>query len=723
MTDIKIDVSNIRQTIFHVNKEVHYTFDVNKTITFHYLKRMISAAAHLPKNSFKIYHENEDLTDYDDVNLNSFFPNDQKIDFTLFITPQTKDNLKQLTDSVIKLKLNEYCSIHTYKYLSYYCYTCKLSICSLCLQSDHSTHEYIEKYDYLQSSRHLVDNILGDEKLYSADDAYDKSYDMLTLKDKLKNKLFSQLHEMLNQVEAKVNEVIDFYNTNLTITKDNINDNAKKIKEYCTAGLEQLKEDIGIDKLIINEDIFLTFDKKYKEIAKHQFTLKEDTAKYIEMSKNYPTIEDFLQTIYNEIFDVLSKQINLVTYAEIKKNIANNFVGKISKDEIIQKIFDNISVPRKSLLKRSYASTIMPDFNSSSMKLDNSSNNAGVNGNPSTLGSVKKELMSLTQNANNNMISMTQQPFNDSMAPVSELNSNNNEDEIKYAKDDSVIGVKQTSKSKTNFYSTYIMYPVPNSKTIIIETEEGERLERTAEFPSLSKISAFLDKSAHCNYKNKLYVTGGVTKNEPNGTKFLLKFDPNYNTVIIMSYMDFPHSCHSMIAYEDYIYAIGGSNSNICERFSLINMKWETMKPMIFKERQFPMLHVYNNFLYAFCGFNSETGYMDTTEKINLNNPRAKWELVAYKNPDKINLKLYGCGLVAINDQVFFFGGKRNDEILSNVFTFTFTNNTFIECPDNVEYKVYFKENQLHPMKNNQYGNIDEFNKNPLCLQVNGTQN
>ena len=43
--------------------------------------------------------------------------------------------------------------------------------------------------------------------------------------------------------------------------------------------------------------------------------------------------------------------------------------------------------------------------------------------------------------------------------------------------------------------------------------------------------------------------------------------------------------------------------------------------------------------------------------------------------------------------------------------------------PDNVEYKVYFKENQLHPMKNNQYGNIDEFNKNPLCLQVNGTQN
>ena len=72
-----------------------------------------------------------------------------------------------------------------------------------------------------------------------------------------------------------------------------------------------------------------------------------------------------------------------------------------------------------------------------------------------------------------------------------------------------------------------------------------------------------------------------------------------------------------------------------------------------------------------------------------------------------------------MNDQVFFFGGKTEKEIMSSVFSFMFTNNTFLECPDKVDYAIYFKETLLHPLVNNQYGNIDEVDKKALCLQVN----
>ena len=166
------DTPHIRQTIFHVNKDLKYNIDVNCTITFHYLKRMIAAAARLKKNSFRIYHDNEDLTDYEGISLEEIFPNDPVIEFNLFIEEKKEDNL---TESVIKLKLNEYCSEHQAKYLSYYCYTCQMSICSLCYKTEHSDHQVIEKFDYLQPSRLLMDNLLGDENRFKTDNTVDKS--------------------------------------------------------------------------------------------------------------------------------------------------------------------------------------------------------------------------------------------------------------------------------------------------------------------------------------------------------------------------------------------------------------------------------------------------------------------------------------------------------------------------------------------------------------------
>ena len=145
---------SLRQTIFHVESSI-YSFDVKPTVTFYDLKKILAAAAHLPKNSFNIYHENEDLTPFEDSTLESFFPTEPQIHFTITIDI---DSSKE-KEPTINLNLDKYCSKHKNKFLIYYCYDCKQSICSRCYSQEHLNHKIIEKYDYLHPTSKLVDNM------------------------------------------------------------------------------------------------------------------------------------------------------------------------------------------------------------------------------------------------------------------------------------------------------------------------------------------------------------------------------------------------------------------------------------------------------------------------------------------------------------------------------------------------------------------------------------
>ena len=687
------DIPHIRQTIFHVNKDLKYNIDVNYTITFHDLKRMIAAAARLNKNSFRIYHENEDLTDYEDITLDFLFPNDPVIEFTLFIDNKKDDHL---TESVIKLKLNEYCVEHKAKYLSYYCYTCQLSICSLCYKTEHSDHQVMEKFDYLQPSRMLMDKLLGDENRFKADESIDQSVNISELKKKLSVKFFSQLHELLNEIEAKVNDVIDYFNNSVNTTRININENANEIKDMCALGLDKLKEDISIEKLIIREDIFLTFDKKYKELLTEEQRFKDDNIKYLELNNNYGPIETMVHNIYNEIFHVLSKNVESQLYNEIKNNISQYIVKKISKEEIMSKIFSEVGVPRKSLLKKSYIG--VPEFNSASSKplRDN-----GTNIPISAFGKEREIEIPISQ---------TQPTMAEAYKRALLQTAKSIEENIKIqSKDDTDI------KKPTKVVS--VIYPYENSNQISYEMENGQKIDINVAFPSLSIIKVFPEKSSHCNYQGKLYITGGIDPISKAETNCALMFEPSYKNVVMIPSMTKARSCHSMIGNEEYIYVVGGYKTNTCEKFNLFSQTWETMPSLSLGERMHPILFVYNKHLFAFFGHSSDK-YLDTVERINLSSPNAKWEIVAYNNPDHLDLKMYGCGIVPMKDQIFFFGGKTENDIMRKVFSFLFDTNTFLECPDQVDYAVYFKENLLHPLLNDQYGNINEGDKNALCLQV-----
>lgn len=674
-----MEIQSIRQTVFKVDKDKVYTFDVNSTITFHYLKRMISAAAHLPKNGFRIYHNNDDYTDQDEFTLCSFFPDQQRIEFTLQIVKSQYDP----DESMIKLKLNEYCPSHSFKYFTYYCYSCGCSICSICFLNEHNSHNVIEKYDYLQSSRHLVDRVFPNPQVFLVDEKVQRQSEANELKIKLNNVLFTKLHEMLNQCERKVNDLIDYFNESSGRSKKNIEDNSLLIKEYCSEGLEQLKEDIGIDKIIVNEDVFLTFDTKYREIEKNKFKLRDDLVKFGDLNQKYYLIEGLVQKLYNDIFSLLDEKINMKTFIEIRNQINEQFIERITKQEIVKKIFSEIKVPRKSLKKNPFLDTsgMSTPYEERETKLSpkNIKDNIGINLQPIPLHSIQEN------------VSMTQTYDINSIQAVNKL----------LVKDSEII-----------------MYPFPKTKTVHIITETNSEEKKEIDFPAISRIKAFYENASHCNYKGKLYITGGEGT-DGNPLKTFLKYDPSYYNVFIMSPMENARVCHSMIGHEDFIYAVGGTNTNTAERFNMNTMKWEIMNPINFKERQYPNLHVYHNFLYAFGGYCKETGCMNTIEKINLRNPRAKWEIVAYQNPNQLDLALHSSGVIEINDNLFFFGGKNKDDVVSKVFFFKFSDNSFVQCSDNIEYRVYFTETKLHNLKANEYWNVGETTKTPFCISFN----
>ena len=78
-------VTNASMTITTIDNEKSYSIDVDETTTFYEFKKILSAAAHLLKNCFRIYHEEQEYTnDYDDNTIQEMFPELDPIPLKIF---------------------------------------------------------------------------------------------------------------------------------------------------------------------------------------------------------------------------------------------------------------------------------------------------------------------------------------------------------------------------------------------------------------------------------------------------------------------------------------------------------------------------------------------------------------------------------------------------------------------------------------------------------------
>jgi hypothetical protein len=87
-----LQLPKIRQTLFIVDKNRRYLFDVNQNIQIKKLKQMIIHAADLNKTGLHIFRDGVESTDYDDSALDELFPDLDYVEFYIqYIYDQIED--------------------------------------------------------------------------------------------------------------------------------------------------------------------------------------------------------------------------------------------------------------------------------------------------------------------------------------------------------------------------------------------------------------------------------------------------------------------------------------------------------------------------------------------------------------------------------------------------------------------------------------------------------
>ena len=763
--EVQIEKPEIRQTLFIVDPKRQYLFDVNQNITIRKLKKMIVAAADLNKVGLRIFHDGVEYTNYDDEALDALFPNLQRVEFYLRLSYDQVEDLEEIID----LKLKQYCPEHKGKYPYFYCFTCGKSICNDCLMSGaHNNHETKEKYDYLQNSRNLVELLFKDLKdiLKNAKGVNVNSVE--DLKAKVSIQFFPKLVEMVKQIEQKMLNLILFFLEKEKGNFKTIENNVNLLKNHCEEGLDKLKQEIVIEDMMIDENVFLTFDSKFKEIGKEKERFKEDIEKYKQFSDNLYLIQNIIEKTYKEIYDFLLKYLTVTEFEDLKNKINSQNISTIDKKKIFDKLLSNIKKRNGSDFKFGSNSNVYnlrsrnvppPQTNEftiddnknkkvnfvlTSSQKDNKNKNAPSNillnapnmsnnyenintdnninneynndfgGKNQTitesnilLNQPKKTILKKNFNAGEPIENMNQNNFNNidnKINIISEVNEENN-----------IYEEEDEESSKGPVYQVVCNLVPPKNEVIIYNVDLNISERKNIDLSKLIGINHFYEESAWVNHNNRLYILGGAD-DFGSSSKIFLEYDPMKNIIKRLPDSKFTHSRHSLFAYNNQIFVVGGDRLE-CEKFDIINNEWTVLPSLSFKQI-YPVLYVHNDILYSFFGIDETFKKTDNAQKLNLKNNRSKWTKLVYKR-NECNLCVYGCGIAKTGENsILFLGGMDDNGIRQDAIQFDFSNFTADKTNFIVEDKAYFKDSVLLKLSPKVYGNFSIEETNPF-LKIN----
>ena len=357
----------IIQTLFIVDNKRQYLFDVNQNITIKKLKQMIVAAAELNKVGLRIFHDGTEYTNYDINSLDQLFPNLQKVIFTLQYSYGQVEDLEEIID----LKLLQYCNLHDNKYPYFYCFTCGKSICTDCIKSgEHNNHDIKEKYDYLQESRNLVELLFKDLKDMFKNVKGGNEESVEELKAKVSMQFFPKLVQMVREIEQKMLNLIVFFLEKEKGNFKTIENNINLLKSHCQEGLDKLKNEIVIEDIMIDENVFLTFHQKFKEIGKEKEKFKDDIEKYKKFSENLFIIKSIIEKTYQEIYDFLLKYLKEAEFEDIKNKIDSENINVVDKGKIFDVLLSNVKRRTGSIIREPRKTYLPPLTNEFIMEED-----------------------------------------------------------------------------------------------------------------------------------------------------------------------------------------------------------------------------------------------------------------------------------------------------------------------------------------------------------------
>ena len=348
----------IRKAQFILPNERIYTLEFDNNIQMQELKLMIQKAAHLKRRNFHLFSNGEEYTQYNTEIFGSLFPNQDLVIFTLELG---KDDDNILENELI-LQTNSACNLHPDKFLLYYCFTCGNSICSDCFNiGTHKNHIIQDKCFYLLPSKYLVDKIFINWSQKPYED-FNISEDLSEFKKKMNSIMFQELFNMLKKIQEKCNKLIDEYNQVNITSLNNIRNSIRDIKISCIKILDELKDEIGIKNIIKNEDIFIEFDKIYKELGKTQNEqFQKNLNNFNELNKNISIlVQNLIKQIYSNIYKTLNDMLIDNQYENIQNQINNKLIKPYEEinNNIIKKKRNTIINTTNNINRNNFAKAI-----------------------------------------------------------------------------------------------------------------------------------------------------------------------------------------------------------------------------------------------------------------------------------------------------------------------------------------------------------------------------
>ena len=350
---MELEQTNIKKIITTIDNEKSYSIDVDETTTFYEFKKILAAAAHLLKNCFRIYHEQQEYTnDYDDNTIQEIFPDLDSVPLKIISNKDVYEYEDELIS--VRFNINVPCQVHAGKYKMLYCFSCNKSICMDCFTAEHNNHKVEEKADYLAPSHLLMNNIFSNSSLYRADSRLSKYMECVNFRSNLKLNIFDNLRKMLNELEIKFASCLEYFSSCEDETEKNTNENLELLKKYCIECFIKLKNDINTKGIIIDDEIFLTLYHKLKEIEKYKTEyFEENKQKYEKMNSLLAPFIDQVDKISSELKFTFDTLLNKELYEKFKSMVQENIVEKVQKETVNDFMFRNLGVPRKSLNKSS----------------------------------------------------------------------------------------------------------------------------------------------------------------------------------------------------------------------------------------------------------------------------------------------------------------------------------------------------------------------------------
>ena len=604
---------------------------------FQQLKIMICGRYKLyDMNNIYIYYNGKNINPEEHTKLKDFFQK-KKVKIEVKETPSAKN--EEITKYFCKCN----------NPAIYICDICNEYICNFCYSlKKHITHnnKIIKLSDYnnyikisLRDNENLINNqiIKDDGYLFLEYLEYDINNEIKTI-----NNMYDYAKNQLEEIKKmQINFILEFNKCN------KYNELSQKIEEVVSQYTNINMDDNDLDNLMEEKNDII---KKTKDLLSYYDEIKMHLLYY---AKNIKEIQNFNEGLILEVkenFNATKKKFNQLPKINFK-------VPELTQNS-------------NTIKERNKANSVYNAFEINDLsKTLNSDFPMSARGKWEDESTPKKFREEKKLNSTSGKKRETEKSI-EAKNSMNITNKDDREDSPKNKSDKKYKFKKKNPPKKKKLPDRVLIRLKDEKKFLIFSIENLSFKERFfIDRANFAKEIISLNDIIQLNHKNILYMLMGKRSNK------LFYYNYQINSIFYACQTLYSHNYGSMVfcPKNNSIYLIGGNqqkNCEICEIKDLKNLIWKNLTPLNEERQEFGTL-CFNNYIYAFFGFNSiKNRHCTTIERLNVEK-NSKFETI-YSNKE---IKLSSLGCCKFNDiegseEIMLLGGYNGEQFLDGTLVF-----------------------------------------------------